>query len=502
MLLRPYQVTAVDAAERELVARRRALLAMATGAGKTVCFAALAEKWIAQGRGRVLVLAHREELLDQAADKIGAATLLSTGIEQAARRVTRPLPDVVIASVQTLVSAARRAGFAPADFGLVIVDEAHHGVATSYREVLGHFPGAAVLGVTATPDRADGIPLSTVFGRTVFSFPIRRAVREGYLVDIRRAVELLADLDLSRVRVRAGDYEAAELEAELTKAPIVAAVADAVLRRAGDRPTVLFCAGVVHSRAIAAALNARATGRAAFASGEERAGVAELVAGRVQFLANADLTTEGFDHPPLACVALVRPTKSVGRATQQVGRGTRLADGKRDLLVVEFVSRSATSVQVSTVDVVGADLPQRVRAVAERLLDARPSLSVLDALDQAAAGAGGPAVAPVRSSRAVVDPMRLILSLDGMVMEPARPGARPATAEQVRMLAAEGLRCAGVDVRQAAMLLAGIRWRRARGRSSPAQVLALAPFGFELETSARDAERKLARMRVGSALAI
>ena len=109
MLLRPYQVLAVDAAERELVERRRALLAMATGAGKTVCFAALAERW--RPRGRVLVLAHREELLDQAAAKIAASPLLSAGIEQADRRVGRPLPDVVIASVPTLASAARRQAF-------------------------------------------------------------------------------------------------------------------------------------------------------------------------------------------------------------------------------------------------------------------------------------------------------------------------------------------------------------------------------------------------------
>lgn len=492
MLLRPYQVLAVDAAERELVERRRALLAMATGSGKTVCFAALAERW--RARGRVLVLAHREELLDQAAAKIAASTLLSAGIEQADRRVGQLLPDVVIASVPTLASAARRQAFRRDAFGLVIVDEAHHGASPSYLEVLAHFAGAAHLGVTATPERADGKPLP--FGRTVFRYPIRRAVRDGYLVDIRRAVEIVPGLDLSRVRVRSGDFDAADLEAELVKAPAVAAVAEAVLRLAGERPTVLFCAGVLHSRAVAGALNGLRPGCAASADGEQRGGVGDLAAGRVKMLANCDLTVEGFDFPPLACVALVRPTKSTGRATQQIGRGTRLSDGKADLLVVEFVGGESSG-QVSTVDVVGSDLPQRVRAAAEQLLDRQPSLSVLDALERASAGAGSAAVS-ARQARAVIDPLKLVLSLDGMVLEAPRPGAPPATPAQVQLLAAEGLHVAGCDVRQAAILLAGIRWRRGRKRSSPAQALALAPFGYDLEISASEATRRLAQLRVAA----
>lgn len=498
MMLRPYQVAAVEAAEREFLSRRRALIVAATGTGKTVILAALAERW--RPRGRILVLAHREELLDQAAEKIGASTLLSTAIEQANRRVRLPLPDVTIASVPTLAQVGRRARFAKGAFDLVVVDEAHHGTATSYREVIGHFAGAALLGVTATPDRADGASLAPVFGATVFRYGIRRAVRDGYLVDVRRAVEVLQGLDLARLKQHKGDWTDAELEAELLKAPAVAAVADAILKHAGDRPTVLFCAGVMHSRAVAAALNARRTGCASAASGEDRAGVAALRAGRIQLLANTDLTTEGFDYPALACVALVRPTKSLGRATQQIGRGTRLHEGKRDLLVIEFVGGAAAG-QVSTVDVVGCEFPQRVRALAERLLDRSPTMSVLDAIERAAAGAGSAAPIAERRTRAVVDPMRLVLSLDGMVMEAPRPGAPAATPEQVRLLAAEGLRVAGIDVRQAAILVAGIRWRRARGRSSPAQALELYRYGFELECTAAIAARRLAQMRAAGAAA-
>jgi hypothetical protein len=380
-----------------------------------------------------------------------------------------------------------------------IVDEAHHGVAESYRDVLDHFEPAARLGVTATPHRADGASLIPVFGRTVFRYPIRRAVRDGYLVDIRRQVVVLADLDLSKVRVRAGDFDAAELEAELTKVAAVAAVADAVLARVGTRPAVLFCAGILHSRAVAAALNARRPGSAAAASGDDRDGVQQLVGGQVQILCNTDLTTEGFDFPPLAFVGLVRPTKSVGRATQQVGRGTRLCEGKRDLLVTEFMG-GAPSGQVSTVDVVGSDLPAPVKAAAERLLDASPSLSVLDALDRASAMAGSMFVRGGQKPRPVIDPMRLILQLEGMIMRPPVAGARAATAEQVQLLANEGLQVAGLDIQQASMLLTGIRWRRGRGRSTPAQALLLYSFGYDLECSTIEATRKLARMRaIGSA---
>lgn len=490
-LLRPYQAAAVDAAMRELSARRRAVVVMATGGGKTIVFACIAEHW--RSRGRVLVLAHREELISQAADKIGASTLLTTGIEQADRRVRQPLPDVVIASVQTLASARRREAFARDAFDLVIVDECHHAAADSYRTVLDYFAGAARLGVTATPDRGDGSPLSPVLGQTVYRYPLRRAVRDGYLVDVRRRVELLAGLDLARVSVRAGDYDAAELEAEMVKAPAVAAVADSILRHVGERPAVLFCAGVLHSKAVAAALAARKPGCATFASGEERDGVAALVSGRVQILCNADLTTEGFDHPPVALIGLVRPTKSIGRATQQVGRGTRLHPGKSDLVVVEFVSANAAE-QVSTVDVVGSDLPPRVRQAAETMLDRQPSLSVLDALERAAAAAGTAAIAP-RRDRAVVDPMKIVLGLDGMVMVPPTPGARAATSAQIERLEAAGLRPAGLDIRQAQYLIQGLQWRQHHRRSSPAEALDLCRFGFDPDCTATEAARCLSQMR-------
>lgn len=493
IVLRGYQVSAVQAADRELDQHGRALIEACTGAGKTLMFAAIAER--RRPKGRILVLAHREELLEQAGEKIARTTALSTAIEQADRRAPRPLPDVVIASVASLAQPARRATFAPDAFSLVIVDEAHHGTAPSYRTVLQHFAGAARLGVTATPHRADGTSLSLVFGRTVFRYPIRVAVRDGFLVDIRRRVELIPSLDLSKVRVTSGDFDDAELEAQLLQAPAVTGVAEAILRAAGDRPTVAFCAGVAHSRAVAQALSALRPGCADYASGERREGLGRFQRGEVQICTNTDLATEGFDYPPTACIALVRPTKSLGRCTQQVGRGTRLSPetGKRDLLVVEFVGGSVSG-QVTTVGVVGPDLPERVRLSAEQLLDRQPSLSVLDALERAAAAAGV-VTQGARKVRHVIDPMRLILSLDGMVMEPARPGSRPATPQQAAQLQDEGLVAAGLTIRQAALLLEGIRWRRQRHLSSPTEALELYRFGHAIDVPRDLARRHLATLR-------
>ena len=494
MLLRPFQIAAEKAGHESLLACGRGILSLATGTGKTVIAAKLAERW--REYGRSLVLCPREEILDQFRDKISTATLLSCGIEQAERRVTRrSLPDVVIASVATLARQDRRLQFLRDDFALVIVDEAHHAAASSWREVLRYFD-AARIGLTATPDRADGLSLRPYLGDVVFEYPIRKAVRDGYLCDVRRVVEMVPGLDLSHIRVRAGDFDAGELEAELLKAPAVAGVAASIAQRAGERPTIAFCAGIQHSRAVAAALNALRPGYAAAADGGSREGVALFRAGSVRVLCNTDLTSEGFDHPPTACVALVRPTKSVLKATQEIGRGTRLADGKSDCLVIEFVGGSVAD-QITTVGAVGADYSARVRQLAEMALDRSPQLSVIDALEQAAAKANEGAITRGRIAlRPIVDPMRVILGLDGMVLEPARPGAAAASSAQVKELERNGLVTTGLNVRQASILLDGIRWRTYHRRCSPQQALLLYQFGFDLECSTTEAAQHLAKMRV------
>jgi len=499
-VLRPFQVTHLDRAMRALRSTGRAFVQSATGTGKALLLAKTIEDWLrsiaATGRrGRAIVLVHREELVRQLAATIRAETGLTVGIEQAENTVAGTSPDVVVASVPTLFNAARRERFGRKEFDLVVCDECHHFCADHFKDVLDYFLCPRI-GLTATPERADGKSLTAVFGPIVSSYRMARGMRDGFLSPAFRKVVFLADLDLSGVRPRAGDFDRAELEQMLLRLPLVEAMAKAVMENLGQRRGVQFCAGVAHAQALATRINGLAVNRIAVAAdGEDRSGVAEFTSGAVRVLTNCDLVSEGVDIPDISLVGLPI-TKSLTRATQTMGRGTRLSPetGKDSLLVLEFQG-TRSSGQVTTVDVVGSDLPQRVRSAAEQLLDRSPAMSVLDALERAAATAGCNVItAAPRTPRAVIDPMRLILSLDGMVMEAPRPGAKPATPVQIKMLEAEGLRVAGIDVRQAAMLLNGIRWRRERRRSTPAQALQLQSMGFRPDVSAVEALRTLAQM--------
>lgn len=491
-ILRPFQVEQDAAIHRALDRTGRALLVSATGTGKSVVIVHVIER--RRHLGRAIVFVHREELGLQLYNRIKAETHLTVGIEQAERRVGSSRPDVVIASLPTMIKAERRRAFAPDEFALAVCDESHHLAADSFLEALNYFR-CARLGVTATPERADGKSLTPIFGPPVHSYRMARGMREGYLAAAFRRVVVLKDLDMARVRRTGEDFDRKQLEEQLTRAPVVEAMARAILANRGERRSVVFCAGVAHSRALATRLNGLAgVELAVSADGEERAGFAKFAAGEVAVLTNCDLVSEGVDIPDIAFVGLPI-TKSLTRATQTMGRGTRLADGKDGVLVVEFQGlRSAE--QVSTVDVVGVGLSERVRAEAERLLDRQPTLSVLDALDRAGASIGSAIErAPMRPQRTVFDPMAFILSLDGMVLEQPRPGARPATPEQVMTLEREGLRAVGLDIRQAAILMEGIRWRRQRGRCSPMQAVALFAFGMDKEMRADVAARELAKLR-------
>ena len=221
MQLRPYQDEAVAAIARELERVRATLLVLATGLGKTVTFAAVARGVVDAG-GRVLVVAHRGELLDQAAATLRAFNL-RVGLEKGAERLDpAELPDVVVASVQTL-RGARLEAYAPDAFRLIVIDEAHHATAQSYRNVLEHFGPAKVLGVTATPDRTDGVGLGNVFDSVAYGFELRAGIKSGFLAPLKLRSVVVDALDLSSVRTLAGELRPDELEHELTRDRVLAA---------------------------------------------------------------------------------------------------------------------------------------------------------------------------------------------------------------------------------------------------------------------------------------
>lgn len=339
--LRPYQEDALSALERAAERGvRRPLVVLPTGTGKTVCFS----ETIRRRGGTALILAHRDELLRQAADKLRTVApelAMSVGFVQASRDdVGAP---IVLGSVQTLARASRRRRL-PARFTTVVIDEAHHATAKSYRDILDHVDAELVVGFTATPERSDSDSLDDVWDEIVYARSLLDMIGEGYLSDLRGVQVPLADFDLSTVKVTAGDYQAEDLGKAMRAARAPEQTATALLEHARDRKTIVFCPTVDLAAQTAAALRDAGV-NAGHVHGdtpadERRQLLDDFAAGRLQAITNVDVLTEGFDEPSVECVAIAAPTRSRVAYVQRVGRGTRLHPGKDHCLVLDLVSVS------------------------------------------------------------------------------------------------------------------------------------------------------------------
>ena len=345
--LRPYQREAIDAV---LAARRRGVRRMVvclpTGAGKTVIFARLSSL----ARRSVLVLAHREELVQQAREKIERA-LGGDGVvavEQGERRAP-PGAKVVVASIRSLHAERLEAVMSGRDFGLVIYDECHHSAADDNLRVLrrlGAFDRewtGTLLGFTATTSRGDGQGLDKVFEDIVYSKTLPDLVEQGYLVKLA-GYRIATSADLTRLSGEGLDFAEEELALAVDIEERNALVARSIQELARDRRTIAFCVTVSHARHLSYALNHLGVA-AGIVHGEMRADVRakalqDFREGRTQVLTNVGVLTEGFDDPGVSCVAMARPTRSEGLYAQCVGRGTRLFPGKRDCLILDFVDLS------------------------------------------------------------------------------------------------------------------------------------------------------------------
>lgn len=336
MELRPYQQEAINSIEVQWESgTNRTLLVLPTGCGKTIVFCKLTERLVGKG-SRVLIMAHRGELLDQAADKLLKATGLRCAVEKAEETCLGSWFRVVVGSVQTMMREKRLMQFDPAYFDTIIVDEAHHCLTDGYQRVLNHFSGAKVLGVNATPDRGDMRNLGQYFESLAYEYSLPRAIREGYLSPIK-ALTLPLTLDLSAVGTQSGDFKAGDLGSALD--PYLHSIADEMLIHCADRKTVVFLPLVATSQKFRDILNAKGF-RAAEVNGnsEDRAQVLEdFDAGKYNVLCNSMLLTEGWDCPSVDCVVVLRPTKVRSLYCQMVGRGTRLAEGKDHLLLLDFL---------------------------------------------------------------------------------------------------------------------------------------------------------------------
>lgn len=364
--LRHYQERAlanIDQAEREGV--RRPLVVHPTGTGKTVTFGAAVDR--RRDKGRSLIMVHRDELASQTIQKLGwQAPELSTGLVKA--EANEVGADVVVASVQTGHRDARLAQLLESQekygpFGTIIVDEAHHAPAPSWTKMLtglGAFNpyGPLAVGFTATPERDNGKTLG-VWEKVVDYMSIREAIFEGHLVPILPAVVVETEMDMTHVRKTGGDYSDGDLGREIEESGAIAQMADAVVQHAADRKGVAFLPTIRTSELLADALRARGI-RAEHVDGttpteERRAILARLKTGETTWVTNCAVLTEGFDEPSISCVLVGRPTRFHGLYVQMVGRGTRLAPGKRDLLVIDIVGASQRHELVGVVDL-GLDL--------------------------------------------------------------------------------------------------------------------------------------------------
>lgn len=361
---RPYQLDAIEALRKGWAdGTNRLAVVLPTGAGKTVVFSTLAHQMLdSLGGRRVLVIAHREELIEQAASKLLAVDpLLRVGIVKAARDDHHDA-DVIVASVQTLAVARRR--HAIRDIGLIIVDECHHAAAPTYMEVLRHFgawDGVPVAGFTATMTRTDG-GLAEVWTDVVFRMDILDMISDGYLCDVRGKSITVDTLDLNKVKTRGGDLIDGQLGQALEDSGALDAIAKAYLDHAADRPGVVFTPTVATAQGAAASL--RAVGISAapvwgdMGRDERRAALARYEAGELQVLTNCQVLTEGFDAPHTSCVVVARPTKSPGLYVQMVGRGLRPAPGKKDALLLDVMGAASRHKLASMVDLTDREIGQ------------------------------------------------------------------------------------------------------------------------------------------------
>lgn len=387
--LRGYQNDSIEAVCDALaIGYNRALVKKPTGTGKTVTFAAMPthprlKPWLDKQPTRgafMLVIAHREELLTQAQAKISAANpKLVVDIEQAGNYAS-PYADVIIASIQTLqASKFRRLKrlIARHHFKLVIIDEAHHAAAPSYRTALVHLgflppdeasdeenPEAAdyddvkvmeqalagwdarapkdrlLVGVTATPNRSDAIGLGCVFQTIAYSYALKQAITDGYLVPIRPLV-IESDVSLDAVATVHGDFNQRQLAAAVNREVRNELAVAAWLEHAKGKPTLAFTVDVAHAHALADAFT-KAGVTAKPVSGEtpkdeRRELLAAFQRGQIDVITNCMVLTEGTDLPLTACILHAKPTKSATLYEQMTGRGLRPHPGKSECLVIDVV---------------------------------------------------------------------------------------------------------------------------------------------------------------------
>ena len=363
---RPYQKNAIDSViSRYKNGLTKMLLHLPTGAGKTIIATLLVEKLLTfSGMGKILFIAHREEILDQTCGKLKSHLPdLNIQIEQGTRFTSKDA-QITIASVQSLIRRKKR--FDPKEFSVIICDECHHALAPSWTDVIAYFyenkkPDTLLLGMTATPRRSDGRSALSVFNEIAYEISLVELQNLGYLVPMQYYT-VQTELNLDKVKMSGGDFQVGSLTKIMNTPEKRALALTAWMEKGRGKKTIVFCAGVAHARQLAAdfgnngikaeVIDAKTTKRNEILNKFRKK--------EIEILTNYGVLTEGFDDPGIECILLVRPTTSPLVYTQCIGRGLRPNKEKKACTVIDMIDRSTHQLQYGVADMCG--LPKKWRS--------------------------------------------------------------------------------------------------------------------------------------------
>lgn len=490
MELRPYQETARQKVQEEWEeGKKRTLLVLPTGTGKTIVFSKIIEDRVKKGE-RVLVIAHRGELLEQASDKLYKSTGLKTATEKAEQTSLGSFYRVVVGSVQTLQREKRLNQFPPEYFDTIVIDEAHHAISDGYQRVLEHFESANVLGVTATPDRGDMRNLGSYFESLAYEYSLPEAIKSGYLSPIK-ALTIPLKLDLSNVKQQAGDFSTKDLGTALD--PYLEQIAEEMKKQCFNRKTVVFLPLVKTSQKFRDILNQHGF-KAAEVNGESADRdqiLKDYEKGKYNVLCNSMLLTEGWDCPSVDCVIVLRPTKVRALYSQMVGRGTRLAPGKKELLLLDFLWHTERHELCHPANLIATDekVAQKMTENIEELgapidLEVAEQQAKEDVALEREESLAKQLAEMKKRKRKLVDPLQFEMSIQATDLTDYVPSfgwqMSPPTDKQVKALEKWGIFPDEIEnAGKAEMLINRLVKRRDAGLSTPKQIRFLENRGFQ-----------------------
>jgi len=487
--LRPYQTEAKNAVLSEWEqGHKKTLLVLPTGCGKTVVFASVTEEQVHKGH-RVLIMAHRGELLTQASDKLKEASGLDSVLEKAESSSFGSFVPVTVGSVQSLCQEKRLDRFPQDYFQDIVVDEAHHALSDSYQRVLEHFPDANVLGVTATPDRGDMKNLGEYFDAKAYEYTMPEAIRDGYLCPIK-AQMIPLELDIQNVGLSSGDFSVGDIGCALE--PYLVQIANEMAHCCEGRKTVVFLPLIAASQKFCKMLNDVGL-RAVEVNGnsDDRAQVlSDFKNGKYDVLCNSMLLTEGWDCPSVDCIVILRSTKIHSLYQQMVGRGMRLSPGKDHLLLLDSLWMTARhdlcrpSALLSKDEIIAQKMDEALRMNQDSfdLIEAEEQAE-RDVLAEREAALARELSEMRQRKRKLVDPLQYALSIAAEDLTNYVPTfaweMAPPSEKQLQFLERRGIFPDSVsNAGLASLLIDRLKRRQDMGLATPKQIRCLERYGF------------------------